>query len=47
MVWDNKTNRILLIAADYGPATSPAPAGAAAGRGPMVPDSFSVLVVSK
>jgi hypothetical protein len=47
MVWDSKTNRILLIAADYGPATSPAPAGAAAGRGPMVPDSFSVLVVSK
>jgi DNA-binding beta-propeller fold protein YncE len=47
MVWDNKTNRILLIAADYGPAPSPAPAGAVAGRGPMVPDSFSVLVVSK
>jgi DNA-binding beta-propeller fold protein YncE len=47
MVWDTKTNRILLIAADYGPAPSPAPVGAPAGRGPMVPDSFSVLVVSK
>jgi DNA-binding beta-propeller fold protein YncE len=47
MVWDSKTNRILLVAADYGPAPSPAPAGTAAGRGPMVPDSFSVLVVSK
>jgi hypothetical protein len=43
MVWDSKTNRILLVAADYGPAPSPAPGGAAAGRGPMAPDSFSVL----
>ncbi len=43
---DTKTNRILLIAAEYGaPATPPAPGGR--GRGPMVPDSFSVLVVSK
>jgi hypothetical protein len=38
---DTKTNRVLLIAAQYGPA----PAG---GRGgPMVPDSFSILVVGK
>jgi DNA-binding beta-propeller fold protein YncE len=46
MVWDSKTNRILLIAADYGPAPAPEP-GKAPGRGPMVPDSFSILVVSK
>lgn len=46
MVWDGKTNRILLIGADYGPAPTPPP-GKAAGRGPMVPDSFSILVVSK
>ncbi len=46
MAWDDKTNRILLIAADYGPAPPP-PAGKAAGRGPMVADSFSVLVVTK
>ena len=39
MVWDSKTNRILLVAADYGPAPSPAPVGAAPGRGPMMPDS--------
>ena len=44
MAWDSKTNRILLIAADYDPAP-PAPAGTAAVRGPMVPDSFSILVV--
>jgi DNA-binding beta-propeller fold protein YncE len=47
MVWDRNTNRILLIAADYDPPPSPIPAGAPAGRGAMVPDSFSILVVSK
>ena len=47
MAWDSKTNRILLIAADYAPAPTPAPAGAPAARGPMVPDSFSILVVTK
>jgi DNA-binding beta-propeller fold protein YncE len=46
MVWDSKTNRILLIAADYGPAPTPA-AGKAPGRGPMVPGSFSILVVTR
>ena len=43
---DSKTNHILLIGAEYGPP----PAGAGAGRGargPMVPDSFSILVVGK
>jgi hypothetical protein len=48
MAWDRKTGRILLIAADYGPAPAPPPAGAAApARGPMVPNSFSILVVTK
>jgi DNA-binding beta-propeller fold protein YncE len=47
MVWDSKTKRILLIAADYAPAPAPPPAGAAPGRGPMVPDSFSIIVVTK
>lgn len=47
MVWDSKTNRILLVAADYVPPPSPPPAGAPAGPGQMVPDSFSILVVNK
>jgi hypothetical protein len=47
MAWDGKTNRILLIAADYAPPPTPAPAGTPAVRGPMVPDSFSILVVTK
>jgi DNA-binding beta-propeller fold protein YncE len=47
MVWDSKTNRILLIAADYIPPPFPPPAGGPAGLGQMVPDSFSILVVTK
>ena len=44
---DTKTGRILLIAAEYdAPATPPKPGGRG-GRGPMVPDSFSILVVGK
>ena len=45
-----KTNRVLLIAAEYGapptPATPPKPGGRR-GRGQMVPDSFSIVVVGK
>jgi DNA-binding beta-propeller fold protein YncE len=44
---DGKTNHILLIAAEFGPPPSPAPAGGRPARGPMLPDSFSILVVGK
>lgn len=49
---DAKTNRILLIAAEYGPPpTAPAPAPGAPPprprRGPMLPGSFSILAVGK
>jgi len=47
---DSKTNHVLLIAAEYGapptPATPPAPGGRA-GRGQMLPDSFTIVVVGK
>ncbi len=43
---DSKTNQILLIAADFAPPATPPPAGRP-GRGPMVADSFSILVVGK
>jgi hypothetical protein len=43
---DSKTNRIYLIAAEFGAAPSP-PAGGRGGRGPVIPDSFSILVVGK
>jgi DNA-binding beta-propeller fold protein YncE len=54
---DTKTNHILTMAAEYGPPPAPAtpPAGGApppgpggrGPRGPMLPDSFSILVVGK
>ena len=49
---DPRTNRVLLIAAEYGPPPAPStpPAGGPQGRpsrGPMVPDSFTILVVGR
>jgi DNA-binding beta-propeller fold protein YncE len=44
---DTKTNHILLIAAEFTPPPTPPPAGGRGGRGQMVPDSFSILVVGK
>lgn len=44
---DSKTNQILIIAAEYGPPPAPPPAGGRGGRGQMVADSFSILVVGK
>jgi DNA-binding beta-propeller fold protein YncE len=42
---DSKTNQIYVIAAEYGPPPAPPPAGGRAGRGAMIPDSFSILVL--
>jgi DNA-binding beta-propeller fold protein YncE len=49
---DVKTGHILLVTAEYGPAppAEPPPAGGPTGRprrGPMLPNSFSILVVGK
>jgi DNA-binding beta-propeller fold protein YncE len=44
---DSKTNQIFLIAAEFTPPPTPPPAGGRGGRGQMVPDSFSILVVGK
>jgi DNA-binding beta-propeller fold protein YncE len=51
---DTKTNHILTMSAQFGPPPAPAsppapgaPAGRGAARGPMIPDSFSILVVGK
>jgi DNA-binding beta-propeller fold protein YncE len=45
MTLDSQTNHILLIAADFAQPATPPPGGR--GRGQMVPDSFSILVVGK
>jgi DNA-binding beta-propeller fold protein YncE len=42
---DSKTNQIYVIAAEYAPPPTPPPAGGRAGRGAMIPDSFSILVI--
>ena len=44
---DGKTNHILLIGAEFGPPPATPPPGGRGGRGQMVPDSFSILVVGK
>jgi len=46
---DTKTNRLLLIAAKFDPppAGTPPLSNGRIARGPMVPDSFSILAVSK
>jgi DNA-binding beta-propeller fold protein YncE len=46
MTIDNKTQRVFLIAAEFGPAPAVAP-GERPRRGPMVADSFTVLEVGK
>lgn len=44
---DTKTNRLYLITAEFGPAPAPATPGARPARPPMVPGTFSILVVGK
>ena len=45
---DTKTNRVLLISAEFGPPSAAPPAGSRGGRGgAMVADSFSIIVVGK
>jgi hypothetical protein len=47
---DSKTNRILLIAAEFGPPPATPPPGTPPGRparGEMLPDSFVILAVGK
>jgi DNA-binding beta-propeller fold protein YncE len=43
---DHKTDRLLLITAEFTPAPAPPPGGRP-GRGQIVPDTFSILVVGK
>ncbi|MGB6941240.1 MAG: hypothetical protein WBE37_02435 [Bryobacteraceae bacterium] len=44
---DSKTGHIIVIGAEFGPPTAPAQPGGRPGRGQIVPDSFSILVVGK
>lgn len=46
---DTKTNHLFTMAAEFGPPAPDAPSGPAGRppRGPMIPDSFSILMVGK
>jgi hypothetical protein len=48
MTLDQKTNQIYLVTADFGPAPAPSAENKGrGGRGALLPDSFSILVVGK
>ena len=44
---DTKTGHIILIGAEFGPPTPPAQPGGRGGRGPLLPGSFTILMVGK
>ncbi len=47
MTIDTKTNHVLLIAAEFGPAPPPPAGGGRGPRPPMLPDSFTIIEVGK
>lgn len=44
---DTKTNRIFVMSVERGPAPPPLAAGGRAGQAPVIPGSFSILVIGK
>lgn len=47
LTFDSKTNQILTMSVERGPAAPPPPGGGRGAPGPVVPGSFTVLVVGK
>jgi hypothetical protein len=47
LTFDSKTGHVLVIAAEYAAPATPPPPGGRGGRGQMVADSFSILVIGK
>jgi hypothetical protein len=47
LAMDTKLNHAIVISAEFGPAPSPAPSGGRGGRRPMIPGSFTILMVGK
>jgi len=47
ITFDSKTNHILTMSQERGPAPAPAPAGGRGGQGPAIPGSFTILVIGK
>jgi DNA-binding beta-propeller fold protein YncE len=47
LAMDTKLHRAIVISAEFGPAPSPPPSGGRGGRRPMLPGSFTILMVGK
>ncbi len=47
VTFDSKTNHILTMSVERGPAPSPPPAGGRGGQGPAVPGSFTIVMIGK
>jgi len=47
LAMDTKLHHAIVIAAEFGPAPSPPPSGGRGGRRPMIPDSFTILMIGK
>jgi DNA-binding beta-propeller fold protein YncE len=47
ITFDSKTNHILTMSQERGPAPTPPPAGGRGGQGPAIPGSFTIVVVGK
>ena len=47
VTFDSKTNHILTMSDERGPAPTPPPGGGRGGRAPAVPGSFTILVIGK
>jgi DNA-binding beta-propeller fold protein YncE len=47
ITFDSKTNRILTMSDERGPAPPPPPGGGRAGRGPAIPGSFTILAIAR
>ena len=47
IAFDSKTNHILTMSQERGPAPNPPPAGGRGGQGPAIPGSFTIVMVGK
>ena len=47
LAMDTKLHHAIVIAAEFGSALSPPPSGGRGGRRPMIPDSFTILMIGK
>jgi hypothetical protein len=47
VTFDSKTNHLLTMSVERGPAPPPPPGGGRGPQGPAIPGSFSILVIGK